>query len=164
MRPHPVISSKELFGIMTIWRPAQRIHAKVIGLVWYEARLLAAEVTTDNGKVKGVRPPGGLIEFGETREQALAREFREELGCDIAILSSWITLENLYEHEGALGHEFVFAANVRLMDPSYYHRREVRLIEHDNTVWIARWFDLNDLPEAVDLYRHGLAEQLAAMA
>lgn len=149
---------------MAIWRPAQRIDAKVLGLVWHEERLLAAEVATDNGEVKGIRPLGGAVEFGETREEALEREFREELGCEITILSPWLAIENLFVHEGAPGHEFVFAADVRLNDASYYERQEIQLIEHDKIVWTARWFDHHNLPKGVVLYPLGLAEQLTVMA
>ncbi|PDV86278.1 DNA mismatch repair protein MutT [Rhizobium sp. H4] len=62
---------------MTVWRPPQQIRVKVIGLAWRQDRLLAAEVEDDGGRIKGIRPLGGSIEFGETREQALQREFRE---------------------------------------------------------------------------------------
>jgi 8-oxo-dGTP pyrophosphatase MutT (NUDIX family) len=147
---------------MTVWRPPQSIRVKVLGLVWRGEELLAAEVTSDAGEVKGVRPIGGAVEFGETREQALQREFQEELGCGITIAGPWLTIENLFEHEGFLGHEFVFAANIRLKDPSLYERDEIRLIEHDRTIWMARWFIPDALPEGVALYPRGLADQLEA--
>jgi 8-oxo-dGTP pyrophosphatase MutT (NUDIX family) len=146
---------------MQTWRPPQKIHAKVLGLAWHDGRLLAAEVTRDDGTVKGVRPPGGAIEFGETREEALAREFQEEFGCGIAIEGPWTTFENLFWHEGAQGHEFIFAANIRLLDESLYQRGEITLVEHDRSVWIARWFAPHTLPEGVELYPSGLAAHLA---
>jgi hypothetical protein len=58
---------------MSVWRPSERIRVKVLGLIWNENRLLAAEVKQDDGVVKGIRPPGGTVEFCETREQALER-------------------------------------------------------------------------------------------
>jgi hypothetical protein len=146
---------------MQTWRPPQKIHAKVLGLAWHGGRLLAAEVTRDDGTVKGVRPPGGAIEFGETREEALAREFQEEFGCGIAIEGSWTTFENLFWHEGARGHEFIFAANIRLLDESLYQRSEITLVEHDRSVWTARWFMPLALPEGLELYPSGLAAHLA---
>ncbi|MXN46860.1 NUDIX domain-containing protein [Shinella kummerowiae] len=148
---------------MQTWRPPQKIHAKVLGLAWHQDRLLAAEVTRDDGTVKGIRPPGGTIEFGETREEALAREFQEEFGCGIAIEGSWRTFENLFWHEGARGHEFIFAANIRLLDESLYRRSEITLVEHDRSVWTARWFMPQALPEGVELYPSGLAAHLAPL-
>lgn len=142
------------------WRPPQRIPVKVLGLVWNEGRLLAAQVTRDDGTVKGIRPPGGSIEFGETREQALEREFMEELGCGIVIEGPWMAFENLFLHEGAQGHEFLFAANIRLLDESFYGRPEIVLVEHDQSVWTARWFAPHALPDGVELYPAGLASHL----
>lgn len=146
---------------MQTWRPPQKIHVKVLGLAWHDGRLLAAEVTCDDGTVKGVRPPGGSIEFGETREEALVREFQEEFGCGIAIEGPWTTFENLFRHEGSQGHEFIFAANIRLLDESLYQRTEITLVEHDRSVWTARWFMPHALPEGLDLYPSGLAAHLA---
>jgi hypothetical protein len=65
---------------MNTWRPAPRIRVKALGLHWRGDRLLAAEVLDDAGHVKGVRPLGGTVEFGETAEMAVIREFQEELG------------------------------------------------------------------------------------
>ncbi len=65
---------------MKSWRPPRDIRVKVLGLHWREGRLLAAEVRGDDGSLRGVRPLGGGVEFGERLEEALRREFREELG------------------------------------------------------------------------------------
>jgi len=89
---------------MTLWRSPGVLRVKVLGLVWRGSQFLAAELPDDNGKILGVRPLGGTIEFGETREQALAREFREELGCGIDIAGPWIAIENIFEHQGVPGH------------------------------------------------------------
>lgn len=70
---------------MTRWRPSPGIAVKVLGLVFRDDALLCVEVTHDDGTVKGVRPLGGGVEFGETRAVALAREFKEELSTGIRI-------------------------------------------------------------------------------
>src|SRR6187551_1612754 len=108
--------NRRMEPLLTVWTPTPAVTVKVIGLAWRGAELLVAEVEESDGRVKGVRPLGGTIEFGETREAALAREFAEELGCAMSVVGPWHAFENIYRHEGATGHEFIFAANIRLGD------------------------------------------------
>lgn len=147
---------------MTTWRPPQQIRAKVVGLAWRGDELLAMEVLDDRSRIKGVRPLGGGIGFGETREDALIREFREELGCGVTIAGPWTVFENIYRHEGALGHEIVFAADIRLHAAALYAREAIAFREDDGTACRAGWFAPHALPEGIALYPDGLAAALAA--
>jgi hypothetical protein len=99
---------------VTVWTPSTAVAVKVIGLAWRGEELLVAEVEESDGRVKGVRPLGGSIEFGETREAALKREFVEELRCEISISGPWHTFENIYQHEGRTGHGPLPARQVQL--------------------------------------------------
>jgi len=137
------------------------IAVKVIGLAWRGEELLVAEVEESDGRVKGVRPLGGSIEFGETRETALEREFAEELGCEVAIAGPWHAFENIYRHEGQTGHEFLFAANVRLGDEDLYRRDRFHYLEHEGTRCCAVWLDPRHLPAGIALYPDGLERALA---
>jgi 8-oxo-dGTP pyrophosphatase MutT (NUDIX family) len=146
---------------MTIWRPPQEIRVKVIGLSFRGNDLLAAEVEDDRGHVKGYRPLGGSVEFGETREQALAREFREELGTPIEIRGPWQVFENIFVHEGRQGHEIVFAADVDLLDRSLYEADTISFNETNEMRCTARWIDpfgITGLGRR--LYPDGLLEDL----
>lgn len=60
------------------------------------------------------RPLGGGIEFGETAEQALRREFAEEVAMPLGRVRLLGVLENRFELAGVPGHEivFVFAAEL----------------------------------------------------
>lgn len=53
------------------------------------------------------RAIGGGIEFGETAEQALRREFDEELGLTLGHVRLLGVVENLFQFEGRPGHEIV---------------------------------------------------------
>ena len=136
---------------MTIWTPAPSIRVKVLGLVWRGDELLLAEVEDSRGRVKGLRPLGGSIEFGETREQALRREFMEELGCTATLAGPWHGLENIYEHEGAVGHEYLFLANVEV-DAGIYRQERISFEEANGVECFAVWCSPTATPYNVDLY------------
>ena len=149
---------------MTVWRPQPLIRVKSIGLAWHDNRLLAAEVLDDCGRLKGVRPLGGAVEFGESWTTALVREFEEELGLTVAVTGEPIVLENIYIHEGATGHEVVFAADVWLPPETIQGKETITFAEDDGTACTARWFDPAQLdrPNGPALYPNGLSAHLNA--
>jgi ADP-ribose pyrophosphatase YjhB (NUDIX family) len=142
---------------MGVWKPKTHITLKVLGLVWRGPELLAFEVTDSEGRTKGIRPLGGGIEFGETREQAMRREFREELACGATIVGPWHFIENIFEHEGNIGHQMMCVADVELDDRSIYEKDLIEFLENDGTVCSAGWFNPNLLPDEVELYPNGLS-------
>jgi hypothetical protein len=140
---------------MTEWRPLREIRVKALGLALRDGALLAAEVLRDDGSIKGVRPLGGSIEFGETRKAALMREFVEETGSAIDIVGPWLFFENIFEHEGAIGHEMIFAAKVRLLDPNIENLEIIDFI--DGVPCKARWFRREQLKNVgLPLFPSGL--------
>ncbi len=149
---------------MTIWRPTSSIRVKALGLHWRGGKLLAAEVRDDGGRVKGVRPPGGGIEFGEPAEAALRREFREELGVDVDVLGGPIVLENLYVHEGSPGHEILFIYEVRFPPGAFDGEERIAFSENDGTPCLARWYGLEqlDVDGGPALFPTGLKSRLVA--
>ena len=143
---------------MTIWRPHSHIRVVALGLHWRGGRLLAAEVRDDAGRIKGVRPLGGEIEFGESWQTALVREFGEELGIDVAITSEPRMMENIFVHEGSTGHEVMFIAEVAFPDGAFAGQDRIDFREDNGEEIVARWFDLADLDVAggPHLYPTGL--------
>jgi 8-oxo-dGTP pyrophosphatase MutT (NUDIX family) len=85
-------------------------------------RILVAEA---HDTVKGrmfYRPLGGTIEFGERGEDAVRREFREELGADLLEVRYLGMLENIFTYEGLPGHEIVLVYDGLLCDPALYDK------------------------------------------
>ncbi len=124
------------------WRPPARIRPLAIGLARRGDRLLVMRVCDDQGALKGVRPPGGTIEFMESAAAAVTREFQEEFGAAIAIEGPAQVIENRYEHHGQPGHEIVLAFPIRLLDESLYARDRFTIDEGNGNVFEAEWFDL----------------------
>jgi len=127
------------------WRPQSGVQVKVLGICMNKGKLLAMDVFNDQGKLKGVRPLGGTIEPGETREAALVREFSEELDTEIVITGSWRVFENIYEHEGSLGHEYCFATGISLADKSLYSKSIIAFSEDSGAECRATWVDIKTL-------------------
>lgn len=74
-------------------------HIEVVaGIVEYDGKILCME--RDKGKFDYVSYkwefPGGKIEPGETKEQALKREFIEEMEMDIEILEPFLEVSHEY--------------------------------------------------------------------
>ncbi|WP_057466214.1 NUDIX hydrolase [Pseudovibrio sp. POLY-S9] len=146
---------------MHIWRPAQTIRVKSLGLHWRNNRLLAAEVYDDAGNLKGVRPLGGTVELGEDWKTALIREFKEELNIQVTISGDPVVMENIYEHEGQTGHEILFIANVTFPPNAFTTQETITFLEDSGTEITAHWFDPEELtPNGVDLFPAGLKQHL----
>jgi mutator protein MutT len=64
-----------------------------------EGRVLLARRAHDPGRGK-LDVPGGFVDPGETAEQAIRRELREELSVEIDELAYFATLSNVYEYGG----------------------------------------------------------------
>ena len=71
-----------------------------------------------DGYIAFHRAIGGGIEFGETAEVALRREFVEELGVELGAVKLLGVVENIFEYEGHPGHEIahVFAVDSSEID------------------------------------------------
>ena len=75
------------------------------------------------------RPLGGGVELGETSEQTIVREIREEIAADVRDLKLLGVLENLFELEGQQRHEVVFVYDGQFLESSLYEKPEIPLLE-----------------------------------
>lgn len=72
--------------------------------------------------------PGGKIEIGETREEALVREIREELDSDIVVDKYLMTVEHDYPTFHITMHTYLCTLE----------KGELTLKEHNDSMWLTK--------------------------
>ncbi len=118
------------------------------------SRILVTEFRT-KGRLY-YRPIGGTIEFGEHGEEAIRREFREEINAGLAEVRYLGTLENIYTDGGRRGHEIVLVYDGRLTDASLYQQAVIEGDEN-GTPFRAVWKPLDEFgPGKPPVYPEGL--------
>jgi NADH pyrophosphatase NudC (nudix superfamily) len=83
------------------------IRPLVLGWVRSGDRLLVAEGYDAAKKLTFYRCLGGGVDFGETSEAALKREFLEEIRAEVTNIRPLGFIENLFTYNGKPGHEWV---------------------------------------------------------
>lgn len=147
---------------MTAISKSSVIRVKALGLLWRGPRLLAFEVYDDEGRLKGVRPLGGSVEFGETAQDAVVREFKEEIDTEVSVLAAPMVLENVFVHEGQSRHEILFVFDLDVSPRAFEGRDRIHFQEDDGTPMVAAWYDLRELDTdgKPELYPKGLKSRL----
>ena len=135
------------------------VRVKVICLFSNTGRILAIDAYDPTKDERFWVPIGGRVELGETSSEAIIREVREELSCEITDLDLLGVLENLFTFDGGDGHEVVFVYDARLMDSSLYERPVVIGVE-GGSEFTAHWIDPAAPDNAWPLYPEGLLDLL----
>lgn len=89
---------------------------------------------------------GGGIEFGERGEEALKREFQEELSADLENIKFLTTVENIFTFDGKQGHEIVLLFQADLANKNLYSQNNISILDSkDNHK--ASWQKISDFKE-----------------
>ena len=139
--------------------PPGRIRTLAIALVRRGDDILVAEGFDTIKPETFYRPLGGAIEFGERAEDALRREFREEIGAELIDVQYQFTLENLFTHQGERGHEIVLVFEAALADQALYEKERLTGHEDGGIPFTAVWKRASDFGVGkAPLYPDGLLE------
>ncbi len=118
----------------------KEIRPIVLGIVKKDNQLLVSRGYDKTKKQEFYRCLGGGIEFLENSEDALKREFKEELNIEIKVGEFLGIFENIFNYEGKNGHELILFYNAYIDDKDYqqeYH------IKDDNLEFDAMWIDVD---------------------
>ncbi len=86
---------------------------------------------------------GGGIEFGESSNQTLVREIKEELNATIYNEKLLCVIENIFEFNDNKGHEITFLYSGDLLEDNLYSQKIISIF--DKTDKYAEWVSINDI-------------------
>lgn len=121
-----------------------RIRPIALCLLRREDRILVHEFYDSVKQAAVARPLGGGIDFGETSQAAVIREFQEELGAEITDVRLLGVLESIFVYLGEPGHEIVFVYDGRFVDEALYQQESLTVVEGKRR-YPAVWKSLADL-------------------
>ena len=105
----------------------------VAALIWDKARFLACQRPANKSRALLWEFVGGKVEAGESFEDALIRECREELAVSVNPLD--IFMEVVHEYPDLTVHLVLFNAKIA--------EGEITLLEHND----ARWLSPSEIPQ-----------------
>jgi len=109
------------------------------------------------------RPLGGGIEFGESSEETISREFQEEIGAQVSNQKYLGALENIFVFNGMPGHEIVLVYDGVLTESGLYEQAVIVGREANGEEVRAVWKDLDEFGAGKSiLYPDGLLNLLRA--
>lgn len=112
----------------------------------------AVGITVRDGKVLVQREidgneyalPGGTVKLGETTQETLVREYKEETGSEITISRLLWTEESFWKYNGKMQHGIAFYYLIDFYDNSIFHQDEF-VSQKDNCNIILGWLPINEL-------------------
>lgn len=137
------------------------IRTKVVCVFRNGRRILVADAYDPTKNEWFYCPPGGGVEFGETSEEALRREIREELATEIENPILLGVIENLFTFDGEQGHEIVFIYDARLVNTALYNVDRFTGFESTGEGYNAIWLDIKTIDSKTPpVYPEGLLDML----
>lgn len=118
----------------------KEIRPIVLGIVRKDNKLLVSKGYDKSKKQEFYRCLGGGIEFLERSEDALIREFKEELNINIKVGKFLRICESIFNYKGKNAHELVLLYDAYIDDKDYQEKYKVI---DDESETEAVWVEIN---------------------
>ena len=127
-----------------------RIRPISISIIRNNDKILVYQRQDDITKETFYRLVGGCIEFGETSEDALKREFQEELSLNLSDIRLLESFESIFEFNNNEMHEIVYLFDSKFKDKAIYAKEMIRGIE-GKRIFEARWIPISHFKEKKEI-------------
>lgn len=119
----------------------KEIRPIVLGICIKNNKLLVGEGYDNIKSETFYRCLGGGIEFLEKSEEALKREFLEEISANIIVKDFLGMSENIFEYKGKMAHELILFYLIDISDNDY---KEEYDIKDGESKYKAKWIDIDE--------------------
>ena len=111
----------------------------VAALIWKDKRFMICQRPANKTRAFEWEFVGGKVEKGETLEQALIRECREEIGVEIAVDDVYAEVDHVYPDITI--HLTLFNARLTGDEPKMIEHNDIKFINHTCFHFFKRSFD-----------------------
>lgn len=137
------------------------IKTKAYALIRNGDRILLEAIPEVDGTIIGYRPLGGSVEFGEKAEDAVVREFVEELSEKIQVGSLYCVGEEIFQYNNQPGHEVMFIFEAEFLNKDLYKEDSIIRTDTIHDIPIkAEWLNPHHLPNGLPLFPADLAAEI----
>ncbi len=119
-----------------------KIRVLALGLIRDGGRIFVSEGYDSLKQETYYRALGGGVDFGETSEAALKREFQEEIQADLTNINYLGCIESIFICNGKQGHEIIQLYECDFVDSKFYQLESLIFSESKNHQHQALWVDI----------------------
>lgn len=121
-----------------------RTVIKSIGVFVKDGKTLASKGFDEKKAETFCRGIGGGVHFRETSENAMKREVKEELGCEVENLKLVDVAENVFTFNGEDRHQVIFLYTGDLSNKDLYKQDKIHIVE-PYSEFDAEWIPIDDI-------------------
>lgn len=121
-----------------------KIRLLALGLIRDGERIFVYEGYEPVKQETYYRALGGGVDFGETSQAALEREFQEEIQADLTNIHYVGCIESIFTFNGQQGHEIIQLYQCDFADSKFYQLESLIFSESKNHQHKALWVDIAD--------------------